>query len=139
MQVPVVPWLTGWSREDLVCPLNGISAASGDLFDRLESIVREDASPWKRRAAICAHLQTRAEPARPPPRVIAFTGPAGAGKRAVMRGLVKAHPACFAVVVSHTTRLPKEHEVDGVDYHFTDAPALRCGMLDVTCAPYALA
>lgn len=133
-QVPVFQWLTSWTREDLASPLNEVQLYNGDLFDRLERFVREDASPWKRRAAVCAQLRVRNTPARPPPRVLVFTGPAGAGKRAVMSGLVAAFPACFARVVAHTTRLPKEHEVDGVDYHFTDAPTLRCaGFLDLLC------
>jgi Guanylate kinase len=89
-------------------------------------MAREDASPWKRHAAVCAQLRLRNTPARPPPRVLVFTGPAGAGKRKVMAGLVKAHPALFGRLVTHTTRRPREHEVDGVDYHFTDAPTLRC-------------
>jgi hypothetical protein len=131
--VPVFQLLTSWTREDLTSPLNGINLKSGALFDRLEHAVREDPSPWKRHAAICAHLKVRNMPARPPPRVLVFTGPAGAAKRQVMAGLVKMLPACFARVVTHTTRLPKEHEVDGVDYHFTDAQALRCGTRFLGC------
>ena len=129
MQVPVFQWLTGWTRENLADPLNGIDLFHGALFDRLEAIVRQDPAPWKRDAAVCAHLRVRNTPARPPPRVIVFTGASGAGKRAVIEGVVKALPACFARVVAHTTRAPREHEVDGVDYHFTDAPTLRCSFI----------
>lgn len=126
MQAPVFTFLTSWPLEDLISPFNGISATSGALFDRLEVAVREDPNPSKRRSITCAHLKTRCKPKRPPPRVLVFTGPAGAAKRAVMAGMVAAYPSLFAKVVTHTSRRPKEHEVDGVDYHFTDAPSLRC-------------
>lgn len=124
-QVPVFQFLTSWTREDLTSPLNEVRLYDGDLFDRLERVVHEDSNPAKRRSAVCAHLRVRHEPARPPPRVLVITGPPGAAKRAVMAGLIKACPACFARVVTHTTRRPAEHEVDGGDYHFTDAPTMR--------------
>jgi hypothetical protein len=129
MQVPVFTFLTSWPLEDLTSPLNAISVQAGELFDRLELSVREDSNPTRRRNITCAHLRSRRKPKRPPPRVLVFTGPAGAAKRAVMAGLVAAHPSLFARVVTHTSRRPKEHEVDGVDYHFTDAPTLRCRSL----------
>jgi hypothetical protein len=120
----VFHFLTGWAQEDLVSPLNGINLYKGELFDRLEAVVNEEASNGRSIAAV--HLKERQVPARPPPRVIVFTGAPGAAKRQVMAGLIAAYPACFARVVTHTNRLPKEHEVDGVDYHFSDAPTMRC-------------
>jgi hypothetical protein len=120
----VFHFLTGWAQEDLVSPLNDVGLYNGKLFDRLEASVRELASNGRSIADV--HLKDRQKPARPPPRAIVFTGAPGAAKRQVMAGLIAAYPACFAQVVTHTSRLPKEHEVDGVDYHFSDAPTMRC-------------
>lgn len=128
VQAPVFTFLTSWPLEDLISPHNSINASTGDLFDRLEASVMEDPNASKRRSITCAHLQMRCKPKRSPPRVIVFTGPTGAAKRAIMAGLVAACPSLFARVVTHTSRRPKEHEVDGVDYHFNDAQTLRCGM-----------
>ena len=124
MQAPVFTFLTSWPLEDLISQCNDIDASTGQLFDRLEASIREDSNAAKR-CITCAHLQLRCKPKRPPPRVIVFTGPAGAAKRAIMAGLVASSPNLFARVVTHTCRRPKAHEVDGVDYHFTDAPTLR--------------
>lgn len=126
LQAPVFHFLTAWPREDLVSPLNGLRLFHGDLFDRLEASVREAAAPSARRSIAAVHLKERMTPARPPPRALVFSGPPGAAKRKVMAGLVAACPAYFARVVTHTSRLPREHEVDGVDYHFSDAPTMRC-------------
>ena len=120
--------LTSWPMEDLVSPLNGINPSNGELFDMLEAAVLDHAHASGRRRITCAHLRKRCQPKRPPPRVLVFTGPAGAAKRAVMAGLVASHPNLFARAVTHTTRRPREHEVDGTDYCFTDAPEMRCDL-----------
>lgn len=126
VQAPVFSFLTSWPFQDLMSPHNSISDATGELFDRLEASVKEDSNPSKRRSITCAHLRLHRKPRRSPPRVIVFTGPAGAAKRAVMKGLVAANSSLFACVVTHTSRMPKEHEVEGRDYYFTDAKTLRC-------------
>lgn len=125
VQAPVYTFLTSWPLENLMSPYNSINDATGDLFDRLEASVREGPCPSKRCSITCTHLRQRRKPRRPPPRVIVFTGPTGASKRRIIEGLVAACPRLFARVVTHTSRRPKEHEIDGVDYHFKDAPALR--------------
>ena len=43
--------------------------------------------------------------------------PSGAGKTSLVRALIERHPE-VGVTVSHTTRAPRAHEVDGVNYHF---------------------
>lgn len=129
--MPAFTWLTGFPAENLVLDLNGFGVANGELYSKLEASVREHALPTKRRTLTSVHLRTRHEPERPPPRVIVLTGPAGAGKRHIVKGLVAQFPALFAAVVSHTSRPPREHEAHGVDYIFTDKPTLRC-------APFAL-
>ena len=113
-------------------PLNDLRLFKGDLFDRLEASVREADAPGARRSIAAVHMKERLTPARPPPRAIVFCGPPGAAKRQVMAGLVAACPAYFARVVTHTSRLPKEHEVDGVDYHFSDAPTMRCAHTSIS-------
>lgn len=45
------------------------------------------------------------------------SGPSGVGKSTLLRRLVR-QVADLAFVISHTTRPPREAEVDGQDYHF---------------------
>jgi guanylate kinase len=45
------------------------------------------------------------------------SAPSGAGKTSLVNALVKGVPG-LAVSVSHTTRVPRAGEVDGVDYNF---------------------
>ena len=46
-----------------------------------------------------------------------ISAPSGAGKTSLVKALLAAHPE-LVVSVSHTTRPPRPHEVDGRDYHF---------------------
>ena len=51
------------------------------------------------------------------PLLLILSAPSGTGKTTLARRLVAAHPgAVFSV--SYTTRKPRGHEKDGVDYHF---------------------
>ena len=43
----------------------------------------------------------------------------GAGKTSLVKSVLQ-HVSDIEVSVSHTTRVPREGEVDGVDYHFVD-------------------
>lgn len=56
----------------------------------------------------------------PAPRVLVITGPSGVGKGTVIKRLLDRFPG-LALSVSATTRLPREGEVDGRDYHFLSA------------------
>jgi guanylate kinase len=49
--------------------------------------------------------------------LIIISGPSGSGKSTLIRRLLAARPELF-FSVSHTTRLPRENEVNGRDYHF---------------------
>ena len=56
----------------------------------------------------------------PPPdtRPIVISGPSGVGKGTLYKRLFASHPEIFTLSVSHTTRSPRDGEIDGVDYHF---------------------
>lgn len=50
---------------------------------------------------------------------IVIAGPSGVGKGTLINLLLEKFPNTFGFSVSHTTRGPREGEVDGVAYHFT--------------------
>lgn len=52
-------------------------------------------------------------------RLFILSAPSGAGKTSLAKALVASMPG-LAVSVSHTTRVPRPGERDGVDYHFVD-------------------
>lgn len=54
--------------------------------------------------------------------VITITGPSAGGKSTLERRLVDAG---FARIISHTTRLPRSGETNGVDYHFVSADEFK--------------
>lgn len=51
---------------------------------------------------------------------VVFVGPSGIGKNTIINKLREMYPDRFAYSVSHTSRAPREGEVDGVNYHFVD-------------------
>ncbi|CAH0479732.1 unnamed protein product [Peronospora belbahrii] len=51
---------------------------------------------------------------------IVIAGPSGVGKGTLINLLLAAFPNTFGFSVSHTTRGPREGEVDGVSYHFIE-------------------
>ncbi|PKN64622.1 MAG: guanylate kinase [Deltaproteobacteria bacterium HGW-Deltaproteobacteria-15] len=52
-------------------------------------------------------------------RLYVISGPSGAGKSTIIHHVMKEIPD-LGYSVSHTTRQPRENEVDGQDYHFVD-------------------
>ena len=69
--------------------------------------------------------------------ILALIGKAGAGKDTIQNVTCEAHPGIFHKIISHTTRPPRDNEIDGKDYHFTDIPdftrrMLNCDMLEAT-------
>lgn len=54
----------------------------------------------------------------PDRRPIVISGPSGVGKGTLAQKLLDSHPDPFAFTVSHTTRKPRGHEVEGVAYFF---------------------
>ncbi len=55
------------------------------------------------------------------PSVIVVSAPSGAGKTTVLERVLGELPG-IRFSVSHTTRPPRGHERDGVEYHFVDRP-----------------
>lgn len=51
---------------------------------------------------------------------VVVCGPSGVGKGTLLRRLMDEFSDRFGFSVSHTSRPPREHEVDGVDYHFVN-------------------
>lgn len=60
-----------------------------------------------------------------PARLLIFSGPSGAGKTTVLRGVVEQSDLDLRMSVSATTRPPRPGEQDGVDYHFLDNDAFQ--------------
>lgn len=52
------------------------------------------------------------------PPILVLVGPRGTHKHAIVDMLVKRHPDKIRMSVSHTTRPPRNNEVDGKHYHF---------------------
>lgn len=53
-----------------------------------------------------------------------ISGPSGVGKSTIIHLLMKDLPG-MGYSVSHTSRRPRDKEVDGVDYHFVDRETFR--------------
>jgi guanylate kinase len=60
------------------------------------------------------------------PRPVVFAGPSGVGKGTLIELLMKQFPNDqFGFSVSHTTRKPREGEVDGVHYNFSTVEKIK--------------
>eukprot|EP00252_Welwitschia_mirabilis_P004976 TRINITY_DN1534_c0_g1_i1.p1 TRINITY_DN1534_c0_g1~~TRINITY_DN1534_c0_g1_i1.p1 ORF type:complete len:422 (+),score=94.74 TRINITY_DN1534_c0_g1_i1:526-1791(+) len=59
------------------------------------------------------------------PQPIVITGPSGVGKGTLISNLIKEFPSSFGFSVSHTTRRPRENELPGVHYHFTEREVME--------------
>eukprot|EP00533_Pseudo-nitzschia_delicatissima_P006283 CAMPEP_0116099182 /NCGR_PEP_ID=MMETSP0327-20121206/11628_1 /TAXON_ID=44447 /ORGANISM="Pseudo-nitzschia delicatissima, Strain B596" /LENGTH=215 /DNA_ID=CAMNT_0003591035 /DNA_START=59 /DNA_END=706 /DNA_ORIENTATION=- len=60
------------------------------------------------------------------PKPVVFCGPSGVGKGTLIEMLMKRFPNDqFGFSVSHTTRKPREGEVDGTHYNFTSVETIK--------------
>jgi guanylate kinase len=57
-------------------------------------------------------------------KIIIITAPSGAGKTSITKHLMKHFPQ-LAFSISAATRKPRDHERDGVDYHFMSTEAFQ--------------
>lgn len=67
---------------------------------------------------------SRAAPG-PSPTPVVICGPSGVGKGTLIGKLMKEFPGQCGFSVSHTTRKPRDGEVDGVHYNFTSRAAME--------------
>ena len=81
------------------------------------------AESWNLSTPACASTCCKA--AGGAPRALVVAGPSGVGKGTLIGMLMKRHPGRFGFSVSHTTRQPREGELDGVHYHFTTVEAFE--------------
>lgn len=58
-------------------------------------------------------------------KILALAGIPGAGKTTLQRLLVSRNPARYSTPVAHTSRPPRQGEVDGVDYHFVSREVFK--------------
>ena len=60
------------------------------------------------------------------PQPVVFCGPSGVGKGTLINMLMERFPnGQFGFCVSHTTRKPREGEVNGVHYNFTTVEEMK--------------
>ena len=70
-----------------------------------------------RNSAHHASLATAMKNAAKP---LVICGPSGVGKSSIIQKVQAEFPDCFGLCVSHTTRKPRQGEVDGLNYHFVN-------------------
>jgi len=80
--------------------------------------------------------KARAMSEKPTP--VVFCGPSGVGKGTLIEMLMKRFPnEQFGFSVSHTTRKPREGEVNGKHYHFTTVEEIKKEIDDGKFVEYA--
>lgn len=62
---------------------------------------------------------------KPVIRPLIICGPSGVGKGTLINKLLEEFPKKFGFSVSHTTRKPRQGEIDGVHYHFTNVESMK--------------
>lgn len=63
-------------------------------------------------------------------RLLVLVGAHGVGRRSFKERLIKDDPKRFAGVMPHTTRAPREKEVHGQGYYFTDRLTMEADVMD---------
>ena len=97
--------------------------AGGHLLARWSAAAGK-AEPWAGRAR-----QSRTVHSMAGPKALVIAGPSGVGKGTLIEMLKQEFPDSFGFSVSHTTRQPREGEVDGVHYHFVSADKMAADIL----------
>jgi len=69
--------------------------------------------------------------------ILILSGPSGAGKSTIIQRATP-HIGNFYFSISTTTRAPREGEVNGVDYYFTDEESFKKGIAEGEFLEYAL-
>jgi len=68
--------------------------------------------------------------------LLILSSPSGAGKTTLTKKIQQKYPN-FKISVSHTTRSPRENEIDGVDYHFVNEAKFKKLASDKSFYEYA--
>ena len=68
--------------------------------------------------------------------LIIISSPSGAGKTSVCKKIIK-HDKKIKLSVSHTTRAPRDNEINGVDYFFISRNEFNSKILDEKFLEYA--
>ncbi len=68
--------------------------------------------------------------------LIIISSPSGAGKTSVCKKIIK-HDKKIKLSVSHTTRTPRDNEINGVDYFFVSTNKFNGKILDQSFLEYA--
>lgn len=101
-------------------PLNtGTTGMVGTIAGLTARAVKANTSPTHESKEVSTDKQVTTGAKNKPP-VFIFAGPSGAGKSTLIKMLFAEFPDLFQFSVSHTTRGPREGEIDGVDYNFVD-------------------
>lgn len=71
-------------------------------------------------------------------KIVALFGESASGKDTICKKIVSEYPFITHPLISHTTRPPRDYEVNGVDYHFVSnvefaEKVLDGSMLEATC------
>lgn len=61
---------------------------------------------------------------------VVISGPSGVGKGTLISMLMKEFPSMFGFSVSHTTRAPRNMEMDSIHYHFTERSVMEKDIKD---------
>ncbi|XP_059152710.1 protein PALS2-like isoform X2 [Physella acuta] len=61
---------------------------------------------------------------------LVLVGAKGVGRRSLKERLIKDDPRRFGTPIAHTSRAPREREVDGQGYYFTDRESMERDILD---------
>lgn len=72
-----------------------------------------------------------------PGKPIVISGPSGVGKGTLISMLMKEFPSMFGFSVSHTTRAPREKEINGIHYHFTERSVMEEDIKDYKFLEFA--
>ena len=110
--IPAFQWLTGWPIEEITSLERPVNEKDGKLFDRVEEVMPDP------NYVVSACLNERAASDRPPPRMLILVGPDAVGTEDIIDLILNEYGEAFGLTVSHTTRPPLEHEVDGETFSF---------------------
>ncbi|KAI0841644.1 THO complex subunit 1 transcription elongation factor-domain-containing protein [Hypoxylon sp. FL0890] len=91
-----------------------------DDWQKIDVIFQEQSNSEEDQRGVAGNSQAP-EDRRP----IILTGPHGVGKSTLISMLLERHSDVFGKVIQHTTRSPRDGEVDGQDYHFVDSKAFN--------------